>query len=237
MKNCKQGLLAILAVASMASASATPLFGDTTNNYDNRVTNAPQANSAALGLGVGVGVGIGQGGSVNGSGNSMNVNRNGQEQAQALNSRNTATGGTASATGGTGGGGGSAVSGGNVISVGGDNTYIPRDPVASAYAAPLTATNGTCMGSSSAGGQGTGFGLSFGTTWTDTSCDIRYDAAALQAAGLPGAARARLCQKAEIAKAMEDGGTPCPKSKTGTATAPVATAPAGRAPKPWEAGG
>lgn len=88
-----------------------------------------------------------------------------------------------------------------------DNT---RYPVSTAYAAPLTATNGTCMGSSSAGAQGAALGVSFGTTWTDTSCDIRYDAEALRAAGLPIAARARLCQKPEIAKAMEAAGTPCP---------------------------
>jgi hypothetical protein len=70
------------------------------------------------------------------------------------------------------------------------------------------------MGSTSAGAQGIGFGLSFGSTWVDTSCDMRYDAEALRAAGLAGAARERLCQKPEIAKAMEDAGTPCKSSKT-----------------------
>lgn len=87
-----------------------------------------------------------------------------------------------------------------------------RNPVATAYAAPLTSSNGTCMGSTSGGVQLPGWGASMGSTWTDTSCDIRYDAEALRAAGLPLAAQARLCQKADIAKAMEAAGTACPGS-------------------------
>ena len=70
------------------------------------------------------------------------------------------------------------------------------------------------MGSTSGGAQGVSFGISFGSTWTDQSCDLRYDAEALRAAGLPGAARERLCQKPEIAKAMSDAGTPCNSTKT-----------------------
>jgi len=87
---------------------------------------------------------------------------------------------------------------------------------ATAYAAPLAASNGTCMGSSSVGAQGT-FGLSFGTTWTDDSCDMRYDAESLRALGQPVAALARLCQKPEIAAAMSSAGTPCPSKPAPTA--------------------
>lgn len=83
-------------------------------------------------------------------------------------------------------------------------------PVSQAYAAPLTATNGTCMGSTSGGVQVASVGLSGGSTWTDSNCDIRYDAEALRAAGLAKAAIARLCQKGDIAKAMEAAGTACP---------------------------
>jgi len=116
-----------------------------------------------------------------------------------------------------------------------DNT---RYPVSTAYAAPLTATNGTCMGSSSAGAQGAALGVSFGTTWTDTSCDIRYDAEALRAAGLPIAARARLCQKAEIAKAMEAAGTPCPKADDKRAEQILnGETVTQRQAMPWQAGG
>jgi hypothetical protein len=97
-------------------------------------------------------------------------------------------------------------------------------PAATAYAAPLTASNGTCMGSTSAGFQGT-LGVSFGTTWTDTSCDIRYDAEALRAANLPQAAIQRLCQKPEIAKAMEASGTPCATAKPTEAVKTSSVAP------------
>jgi len=166
-----------------------------------------------------------------GSGNSTNSIRNnntnaqgqqqGQHQGQSQSSRNDnrsnatgGAGGSASATGGASGG--NSLTGG-AVSVAvegakGDVVYAPaqeRAPVATAYAAPLTSSNGTCMGSSSAGGQGAAIGLSFGTTWTDNNCDIRYDAEALRAAGLVDAARARLCQKAEIKAAMDAAGTPC----------------------------
>lgn len=190
------------------------------------------------GLGVGVGVGIANaaaiaaanaaaaansnatatGGNATATGgNARQGQAQGQQQGQQQSSRNrnTANGGTggqATATGGNSGG--NTMTTGNVTVEGdkGDTYVAPaqeRNPVATAYAAPLVSTNGTCMGSSSAGGQGASIGLSFGTTWTDNNCDIRYDAEALRAAGLPDAARARLCQKAEIAKAMEAVGTPC----------------------------
>lgn len=187
------------------------------------------------GLGVGVGVGIANaaavsgstsGAAVIGSGNSNvrntnnNANVQGQSQSSRNSNRNTAEGGrggNAAATGGAGGNsGGNTLTGGAVaVSVEGDKgdlVYAPaqeRAPVATAYAAPLVSSNGTCMGSSSAGGQGAALGISFGTTWTDTNCDIRYDAEALRAAGMVDAARARLCQKAEIKDAMAAAGTPC----------------------------
>lgn len=87
-------------------------------------------------------------------------------------------------------------------------------PAQTAYAAPLTSSNGTCMGSTSFGLQGA-LGASFGTTWTDSGCDARYDAAALREAGRADAAVARLCLKPEIAQAMELAGTPCPAAKAG----------------------
>lgn len=123
-----------------------------------------------------------------------------------------------------------AISGGNTIegnrtavTVEGDTYQAAKNPVATAYAAPLTASNGTCMGSTSVGGQGVTIGLSLGTTWTDSSCDMRYDAEALRAAGQPAAAVARLCQKPEIAEAMKAAGTPCPAPKTASASATPAT--------------
>lgn len=172
----------------------------------------------------------------------------GQAQGQTQSSRNTntAAGGRATATGGAGGqatatGG---TSGGNTITVAvegakGDTYIAPaqeRAPVATAYAAPLTASNGTCMGSTSGGGQTGAIGFTFGSTWTDASCDIRYDAEALRAAGLPLAAQARLCQKADIAKAMEAAGTPCPGTGAKRAAAVLNGAPvtAEAAPVPYQ---
>lgn len=108
-----------------------------------------------------------------------------------------------------------------------------RNPVSTAYAAPLTATNGTCMGSTSAGGQGAAFGLSIGTTWTDANCDVRYDAIALREAGLGDAAKFRLCQKADMRSAIEAAGGSCEPVKRKAAAAPaaaVARAPADEAP-------
>ncbi|WP_157667558.1 histidine kinase [Comamonas serinivorans] len=190
-----------------------------------------------------------------GSGNSANRNINGAFATGGSGGAGGAGGlggsGGAGGYGGSGGAGGSgyggaggsssANSGGNTLTggpqtqansmtVNGDTVMYEaqaRNPVATAYAAPLAASNGTCMGSTSAGAQGVSFGISFGSTWTDPSCDMRYDAEALRAAGLPGAARARLCQKAEIAKAMEAAGTPCPGTHVATAlpadAQPVAT--------------
>jgi hypothetical protein len=108
------------------------------------------------------------------------------------------------------------------VSVGGDIYEAARIPVATAYAAPLTSSNGTCMGSTSAGLQVMSFGLSGGSTWTDSGCDARYDAQALREAGLPKVAIARLCLKPEIAKAMTDAGQSCVAAKP---NASVATAP------------
>jgi hypothetical protein len=90
------------------------------------------------------------------------------------------------------------------------NQNYQRNPVSTAFAAPLTAAEDTCMGSSSAGGQGVGFGLSLGTTWKDEDCVRRKDARELHNMGQKKAALALLCQSAQVAKAMRTAGTPCP---------------------------
>lgn len=95
-------------------------------------------------------------------------------------------------------------------------------PVASAVATGLVAANGTCMGSTSAGAQGVTIGLTVGTTWTDSSCDARFDAQSLTALGHPTAALARLCQKAEIRQAVEATGQRCPEVAKAPASKPVA---------------
>lgn len=112
-----------------------------------------------------------------------------------------------------------AVSGGNHFDGGEQATTVTVDnhtlyeqsriPVATAYAAPLTASNGTCMGSSSVGGQGVTVGLSFATTWTDEGCQARYDASYLDALGLRDAAIERLCLRDDMAAAIEAAGHTC----------------------------
>lgn len=84
-----------------------------------------------------------------------------------------------------------------------------RNPVSTAWAPALTSSNGTCMGSTSAGGQGVTVGLSFGTTWTDEACNSRYDAISLNALGLREAAIERLCQRDDMRKAIEASGGKC----------------------------
>ena len=109
------------------------------------------------------------------------------------------------------------------VTVEGDkgSTYIApaqeRAPVATAYAAPLTSSPETCMGSSTGGAQGANFGVTFGTTWESVKCDRRMNARALQSLGLTKAAVALLCQDADVAKAMEAAGGSCPGADTATA--------------------
>ena len=113
-----------------------------------------------------------------------------------------------------------------------------RDPVATAYAAPLIATNGTCMGSSSGGAQGAALGVTFATTWTDDGCDARYDAQALEAVGMRAAAIARLCQREGNRKAMAAAGKNCPDEPARAERILGGQAAGGhQQPMPWQAGG
>ena len=95
------------------------------------------------------------------------------------------------------------------------NQNYQRNPVSTAYAAPLVAADDTCMGSSSAGGQGVGFGLSFGSTWQDGDCVRRKDSRELFNMGERGAAIALMCQNPKIAQAMAAAGRSCPGVSAG----------------------
>jgi len=173
---------------------------------------------------VGSGNSSATGGAVVGSGNSTQGQQQGQNQGQSQiakggnanqgqsqSSRNDNRSSASNQNSNANSGNNAQTS----VSVQGDTvTYqAPKIPVATAYAAGLTASNGTCMGSSSIGGQGMSLGLSFGTTWKDTGCDRRYNAQALAAVGQAKAAVALLCQDADIAAAMEVAGTPCAKAE------------------------
>lgn len=99
-----------------------------------------------------------------------------------------------------------AISGGNMQAV--NVAAQERDPVSTAYAPALAAHN--CLGSASGGAQGAAFGFSIGSTKLDQDCNARADADALSRMGKPRAALARLCQREDIAKAIEASGEQCP---------------------------
>jgi len=97
-------------------------------------------------------------------------------------------------------------SGNATVSVDASSNYR-RNPVNTAYAAPLTSSNDTCMGSSSAGAQGITFGLSFGTTWKDNDCVMRKDARFLHNIQRTEPALSLMCQKESVRRAIEQAGT------------------------------
>ena len=85
-----------------------------------------------------------------------------------------------------------------------------RAPVSTAYSAPLVSGEDTCMGSSSIGGQAVGFGLTLGTTWTDTNCQRLKNSRQLASLGFSRAAVALVCADEAVQDAMQAAGTPCP---------------------------
>ncbi len=88
-------------------------------------------------------------------------------------------------------------------------------PVNSAYAPHLWATEDTCMGSTSFGGQAVTFGFTFGSTWRDEDCVRRKDSRELYNMGntmpaLRVAALSRMCQKPDNMQALHAAGLSCP---------------------------
>jgi hypothetical protein len=103
------------------------------------------------------------------------------------------------------------------------NTYNERNPVSTAFAAPLTTGEDTCMGSSSLGAQAVSFGVSIGTTWQDENCQRLKNSRQLVALGYHRAATALMCVDEDVRMAMEEAGTPCPsRNDAAPAAAPVA---------------
>lgn len=211
------GSSAVIGSGNSANANHNTNHNTNRNDISNRVTSTNLNNNTNL---------------------SSNTNLNTQGQLQGQQQGQVAFGGRSSASSSSisasNSGGNtfdagdnvqsSSLRGGDVTVVGDTVTYqARRREAATAYAAPLAASNGTCMGSSSVGGQGAAFGISFGTTWRDSDCDMRYDAQALQSVGMADAAVARLCQKAEIASAMEAAGTPCPLAQSNSTASAVAS--------------
>jgi len=67
----------------------------------------------------------------------------------------------------------------------------------------------TCMGSTSFGGSGSGFGFSFGTTWRDSACVRRLDSRQLAAFNDMGTAREIMCASTIVREAAKRAGRPC----------------------------
>lgn len=196
--------------------------------------NGPGGDSAAIAAQgqqqTATGVGVGTGGSVSDSGNSANLNEN---TAYSSNRNYNSNGGSAYQGQGQGQKQGqdqgqdqaqqntnfqlfdfSATNSGNI-----DN---PDIPVASAYAPHLWATEDTCMGSTSFGGQAVTFGFTFGSTWRDEDCVRRKDSRELYNMGntmpaLRVAALSRMCQKPDNMQALHAAGLSCPGEGVTTA--------------------
>lgn len=100
-----------------------------------------------------------------------------------------------------------AYSGGNTIHGG----SYKEQKQAPAVFAPSIAPTAPCMGGTSAGGSGTGFGLSFGTSWTDDECNTRETARLFHSMGMTADALAVLCSSAYAAAAPSCSGKdkPC----------------------------
>lgn len=77
----------------------------------------------------------------------------------------------------------------------------------------LTSTGDTCMGSTSGGVSGLGFGISLGSTWTDSNCKLLKNAREMWNMGLHKAAFAMMCKDPDNRDALESSGLKCPMVK------------------------
>ncbi len=208
------GVFAAFAFASAALAGDNTSVGNgnyTGNIYDNHGTNITDNHSIN--------------GSFNGGNSTINggIKNAGGQGGQGGRGGDGGDGGTGIGVGtGFGGAGGNArADGGKAESAANNSLSINeeaqrRNPVSTAWSAPLVAAEDTCMGSTSAGGQGVGFGLSLGSTWTDKDCVRRKNARELYNMGKKKVAITLLCHDAEIAQAFaESGDFSCPAKPTG----------------------
>lgn len=76
----------------------------------------------------------------------------------------------------------------------------------------LTTSNDTCMGSSSGSVNGPGFGLSMGSTWSDTNCKLLKNSRELWNMGMKAAAMALMCTDTANRDALEITGYECPQT-------------------------
>lgn len=76
----------------------------------------------------------------------------------------------------------------------------------------LSTSNDTCMGSSSGSVNGPGFGVSVGSTWSDTNCKLLKNSRELWNMGMKAAAMALMCTDIANREALEITGFECPQS-------------------------
>lgn len=120
---------------------------------------------------------------------------------------NGGDGGRADATAQGGEGGRADASGGSADSV--VTFEARRNPVHTAYAAPLTSGLDTCLGSASAGVQTGVLGVSFGGTKVDANCVRLKNANAMKALGMPDVACELVAKDDEVRDALARAGRAC----------------------------
>jgi hypothetical protein len=104
---------------------------------------------------------------------------------------------------------GSAANGGTINQFSSSTTDLGR-AVPNVYSPALAAAGyEVCLGSMSAGGSASGFGVAFGGTYEDKGCQARLNAKTLATLGYSAAAREIMCQNPMIRSAMRHAGTPC----------------------------
>lgn len=186
--------------------------------------------SGGVGVGVGIGVGVSSSnatagaiastGPVRNDNTNLNANSNKNDidnrnisSTLGVNvSKNDITNAVENTVGNTLGNVGSTSSTANAnnssVVVEGDEAQR-RNPVSTAYSTHLVAGSDTCMGSTSMGAQGIGFGVSFGSTWTDKNCMRIKNSRELVGLGQQAAAVQLLCIDKDVRRAMIAAGTPC----------------------------
>jgi len=133
---------------------------------------------------------------------SNRISNTSRSNAAAFAGGGSATGGNAT--------GGSSNSGGNTLSNGGNTLTVNTAPIPTQTTTRIEQSDYTvknvpsvfsgnvyptspCMGSSTVGGAGVGFGFSVGTSWKDDECGIRETSRSFSGLGLKEDALAVLC--------------------------------------------
>jgi hypothetical protein len=212
----KRTLLTTAIIAALATPAFASVTGDEINN-NSGVANNGSINGSTILNNSGPGAGGTFSPSVENKNTNTNLNTNTNVNVSSSNSA-AVSGSKSSARQSQGQYQGQSQNARSSVKESGNssNTNVieaqKRNPVSTAYAAPLVAADDTCMGSSSVGGQGVGFGLSFGSTWQDDDCVRRKDSREWRAMGYPQVALARMCQNAENRQAAAASGVQCPET-------------------------